>query len=332
MSAPPIATLLAAGAQTPLGLDLCQTSMLLRAGFASMGEAALGAEGEGVITCRSDALAETLIGAERLVQLAEPPFAEVLDALGPTPARMLFVLSLDATLSEADVEHVAGKLGAMLRKRVSEARLEVVRLGAGGGAPVVAGALSRNDVVLWGGVHSDHDPWAIARLVAADRLYADDNLDAVMPGEAAAFVALASGARSDGIAQLFGIGHAVEAARPDNDVPAAPARGLTAAMRAATYRVDDVGRAGWLLSDVGLETWRLMEWQTLITRAANVLTAPYRLDNPAQRLGSLGAAGAVLGLALAADGFARGHAPSPNALVLAGGDEGQRCAILLRQR
>lgn len=332
----PLASILAVGAQTPLGLDACQTGMLFRAGYATMDEAPLGVDGEPITVCRTAAIDEALTGADRLIALAEPALDEALaeeaGASGPVQDVRL-VLGLDEALDEAVVERVVGTLLARCRRWFDGTRLELVRGGAGSEVPAVQKALAagRATTVIWGGVHSDHDPWAIGRLVAQDRLYADDNLDAVLPGEAAAFVRLAGGAWSEGVATVIGLGHGTEAARPDNDLPAAPARGITAALRAATQPMESAGeRAGWVICDVGLEAWRLREWQTLTVRARPVLGAPYRFDNPVQRMGRLGAAGIPLGLALATEGFRRGWAPSEWALVFGGSDAGSRGAVALR--
>ncbi|HHH30458.1 MAG TPA: hypothetical protein ENK57_19245 [Polyangiaceae bacterium] len=101
-------------------------------------------------------------------------------------------------------------------------------------------------------------------------------------------------------------------------------------MRAATAPLEKEGqKAGWAVSDVGLEAWRMREWQTLTVRATPVLTSPYRFDNPAQRMGRMGAAGLPVGLALVAEGFRRGWGPSPVALVFGGSDGGERGAVAL---
>ena len=46
------------------------------------------------------------------------------------------------------------------------------------------------EAAVVGGAHSDYDPRAIAALCAADRVFRSDNLDALIPGEAAAFAVL----------------------------------------------------------------------------------------------------------------------------------------------
>ncbi|MCA9620780.1 MAG: hypothetical protein KC731_17270 [Myxococcales bacterium] len=178
------ATVLGAGAFTPIGLNLTQTSMLHRMGVAAMEGAPLGQEGDTITVCRA-AVDPELRGADRLLALAEPALEEALaEAIGGSRARLL--LELDEHVSDEVAEIVAATLGRAMQRATAETRVEVGRKGSSSALPTLATALAsgRDDVVIWGGVHSNCDAWGIGRLVAADRLYADDNLDAVLPGEA----------------------------------------------------------------------------------------------------------------------------------------------------
>ncbi|HHH27139.1 MAG TPA: hypothetical protein ENK57_02155 [Polyangiaceae bacterium] len=135
----PLASILAVGAQTPLGLNACQTGMLARAGFATMEGAPLGLDGEGVTICRTAALPDDLTGAARLVALATPALEEAVADASSTDEALL-VLELDAALTDAAVEQLVGSLVATCDKRIGETRIEVVRTGAGGGIPAVTQA------------------------------------------------------------------------------------------------------------------------------------------------------------------------------------------------
>ncbi|MEQ9324980.1 MAG: hypothetical protein RIF41_37780, partial [Polyangiaceae bacterium] len=93
----PLASILAVGARTPLGLDACQTGMLFRAGYATMDEAPLGLDGEPVTVSRTAAIDEALTGADRLLALAEPALDEALAeeaARGGPVQEVRFVLGL----------------------------------------------------------------------------------------------------------------------------------------------------------------------------------------------------------------------------------------------
>ncbi len=338
---PPLCSVAAVGARTPLGLDACQTGMLFRAGFATMAPAPLGPDGEDITVCHQSSLNPALSGSERAVELALPALAELLEALRDhrRDERVTLYLALDA--DQAEPEAIAARLLDQCQRVFVSAQLEVAARSEGGAALLLARARAalagqQIDLALLGGVHSDYDPARIARLLAQDRLYSDDNLDAILPGESAAFVALV--APADGpssilqplAAHICGIGNAVAEARPDNALPSAPARGATAAMRAATAELEaQKQHAGWLLTDTGFEAWRTREACTVYTRATPILGEPYRLDCPVQRVGSLGAAAIPLCIAIAAEGFERGYAPSSTALVLAGSETGERGAVLL---
>jgi 3-oxoacyl-[acyl-carrier-protein] synthase I len=333
---PSIAEVVAVGARTPLGLDARQTGMLLRAGFAAMGPAPLGADGEDVTICQVDALLEGAFGAARAIELGNAAIGEALAALPDrhgADTRVTLYLGLDADADGADA--IAAEIGARCRGRFRAAGLEVTVRDAGGPALAVAAACDalrerRADLCIVGGVHTDYDRSRIARLGADDRLYADDNLDAIMPGESAAFVVLASAGSGGALASIASIANGVAEARSDNQEPSAPARGATACMRRATADLERLGlRAGWVLSDIGFDGWRIREQQTVLLRHHRVLGEPYRMDNPAQRIGHMGAAAMPLCITLAAEAFTRGYAPSPLALVTAGSDGGERGALVV---
>ncbi len=334
MTLPALANVLSVGARTPLGLDACQTAMLLRAGFATMAPAPLGPDGEDVTVCHNPALSE--VGAERAAALGAAALDEALAALDErfgADTRVKLYLTLDADAGEP--ERVAAEVLQHAQRRFRGCQIDVTARGGGGGGLALARAIRRlgerrADVCILGGVHCDYDAGRIARLLAEGRLYSDDNLDSLLPGESAAFVVLAPARHEGGLARIAGIGNGMAEAKSDNDEPSAPARSATACVRQATAALEQEGaRAGWLLSDVGLENWRMREQQTVLVRQHRVLGEPYRIDHPAQRIGDMGAAALPLCLTLACEGFLREHAPSPIALITAGSDSGERSAVVV---
>jgi 3-oxoacyl-[acyl-carrier-protein] synthase-1 len=182
-------------------------------------------------------------------------------------------------------------------------------------------------------VHSDYDPRAVAALEQGGRLFSRDNLDARIPGEAAAFFVLmrlgdASRHRLSPLARVIGVGAGRERARPDNEHPAHEALGMTDAVRKATESLDE-GAVGWFLNDLTFEMRRQYEWQSVFVRSQRVLGRPYHLDSPAQRIGYLGAAALPLFVVMAATAWGHGYAPSDVALAAAGNDGGDRAALVL---
>lgn len=317
-SLPTLAAIVAVGARTPLGLDACQSGFLFRAGFPGMNLAPLGPDGQEITFCRQTALPLECTGAERALELARPALDE---ALEPKLDAATLLLGLDDDIGPAFL-------------RQFRAPCALTLAGSAGLYASLRDAL-RHDCMVLGGVHTTYDPQQIAGLAAQGRLYDDENLDAILPGEAAAFVTLASPAFAKRrglpvLARICGIGTALERARFDNDEPAATARAATAAVRQACKPLADRDlTAGWILSDISFESWRMLEWQSMFVRCSNRFGPPYRIDFPAHRIGSLGAAALPLCLTLAAEAFRAGYAPAPIALVFGGSESGERGAMIV---
>lgn len=340
----------AAGVRTALGQTTVQTAMLLRTGVAAISAAPLvDAAGEQVTMCFDPTLDPYLVGEERAAALAAPALAEALEPLGEAMGALSLSMRLLLCVDGRRAGVRGGPApGALLAARVhTQAReiapgiaLEVTARGPAGAAFALPKALDdlaarRIDALVLGGVHSDYDPEIIAALGEEGRLFSAQNLDALIPGEAAAFVVLTreETARRAGIqaaARLSGLGTGMERARPDNDESAFEAHGLIAAVRAAAEEAaENQLRVGWAIADHTFETRRVYEWQAMLTRTHALWGAPHHVESPAQRLGHLGAAAMPLQMALAAEGWKRGYAPSGMALCFAGSDSGERGAILM---
>jgi 3-oxoacyl-[acyl-carrier-protein] synthase-1 len=340
----------AVGARTALGLTAPQTAMLLRTGVTAIGAAPLvDGAGEPITMCWQPSLDPRLTGGDRAARLAEPALREVYAELGPAACALTtrIVVCLDEAYGLRDDRDavargadLAGRVHLAARELVPGVELDVSVRGAGGAALALSRALDamaerRVDAVLFAGVHTDYDPAAIARLEAQGRLYTPRNLDALIPGEAAAAALLvredaARVAKLRPVARVVGVGAGVDRATPDNDEPAFDARGMTAAVRAAAADlVADQIKIGWSLSDQTFEMRRTYEWQAMVARTGGLWGEPYATEWPAQRLGHLGASALPLELALVVEGFRRGHAPSSIALAMAGSDGGDRGAMTL---
>jgi 3-oxoacyl-[acyl-carrier-protein] synthase-1 len=333
------AVIVSVGAKTVVGLDARQTGFLLRAGFPAMAESPLAnAEGEAITMGFVPTLDGGLVGPERLSALGRAPFEEAV-----APIRDL-VADVHVAIDEGceDAALAIHLLEAMVKRVMPAANVRVEARGEAGPGAMLAAALRsletrKSDIVVIGGVHSDHDPRVIAALEASGRLFSRDNLDARIPGEAAAFFVLmragdAARHRLTPLARVIGVGTGRERARPDNDDSAYEALGLTAAVRQATEPLSAAGTtAGWMLTDLTFEMRRQYEWQSVWVRSQKVLGNPYLIESPAQRIGYLGAAALPLFAAVAATAWSHGYAPSPVALLLAGNDGGDRAAAVLGQ-
>lgn len=325
------------GARTPIGLDAPQTGFLLRAGFPAVAEAPLAdAAGEAITMGFVPTLDPRLVGPDRLAQLAAPAFKEAAKPIGD--ARTLIHIALDEQY--AGGRAAAQQVAYVVKRALPAATAEIHPLDeAAFGAllPEALQALSSRqaDAVILGGVHSDYDPGAIAALEESGRLFSPGNLDARIPGEAAAFLVLMRDADAGRrglrpLARVLGVGTGRERAAQDDGRPAYEAFGLTSALQQAAAPLAKSGQtAGWMLTDLTGEMWRLREWQAAFVRAQGELGQPYIIDSPAQRIGYLGAAAMPLFVAMAATAWEYDYAPSPVVMITAAGDGGARAAVVL---
>jgi 3-oxoacyl-[acyl-carrier-protein] synthase-1 len=335
------------GAVTPLGLHAVDTAFANRASAAGMRQAPLvDAEGEPITMCFLPTLDPLLTGAERAASLAGRALEEALQSVEPLtsmPSRARMVVAIDEFLTSKTpgerppAEHLARLLTARARSLVPSMSVEVTPRGPAGPShalpalrdELTSGAL---DFAILGGVHTDYDPARIAEIDGAGRLFRPDNLDALIPGEAAAFVVLmrADVARRLKIrerASILASATAFEKARPDNDESAFQAVGLTSALRTVLSEPDL--RVGWVLTDLTFETFRHFELQAALTRTQRWFCEPHHVESPAQRMGYLGAAATPLHLVLASEAFRRGFAPHRFSVSIVGSDSGERGVLLV---
>jgi 3-oxoacyl-[acyl-carrier-protein] synthase-1 len=334
------------GARTPLGLSAMPTAFVYRTATAAMrASPLLDPEGEPATMCFLPTLEPRSVGSERALELALPAMKEAVEALGPQTLRFKLWLCLDEELGIKADGRLPSRdlLDALVRRAASFVELEDAIATARGPATLglvlddVVAELERGNITaaIVGGVHSDYHPARIAALAAAGRLFSVDNLDALIPGECAAFSVIMhpSAARAQRLAvraQIHAWAATMERARPDNDVPAFEANGMTAAVRKASEPlVEHDLRCGWLLTDASFETMRAYELQAVSIRTQKLWCEPQHVDAPAQRMGYLGAAALPLHLVIAAEAWRRGWAPHARAMAQAGSDGGERAALLL---
>jgi len=313
------------GARTPFGLDARTTALTFRAGLIPLrANPFAGRDGDPVLGGFVPTLAWDQGATARAIELGVAAAREALLAIPerrPAP-----VVGVVAATSSGGASEAAKRLRADLGLG-GDAPVEVVDEGEGSAAdllPRVEELLGARgaDVILWGGLHSDAGSEVIRALVESDRLFDGEHLDAVVPGEAAAFVALARpGSFAKELGKLVGHGAETTAARPDNDEPV-DGTAMTEAVVRATREP-----AGWVLFDVGYEALRLREWEVVQVRARGSLGDPYLWDALPQRMGRPGAATLPFSGALAAASAAVGHVPAARVLGLSGTDAGRRAAV-----
>lgn len=343
------AVVISVGARTPIGLAARPTAYLYRASSIVMQQSPiLDANEEPATMCVQPTLDPRLTGEARVVELARPALEEAIAPLAHAGTRpsIKLLLCLD--------EHMAGRrsdgtvrgheLTSQLTRTVAalggQTEVDVSARGPAALGFALEGVLAdlergRFTLAVIGGAHSDYDPERIAQLSHAGRLFTPERLDALIPGESAAFAVLAQPheARRLGLeprVAIHGAATGHERARPDNDASAFEATALTAAARKAGEPLTELGlRAGWMLTDLSFETMRLFEFQAMTTRTQKMWCEPQYCDAPAQRLGYLGAAAMPLHLVLAAEAWRGGWGAHSIAMSFAGSDAGERAAMLI---
>jgi 3-oxoacyl-[acyl-carrier-protein] synthase-1 len=337
------------GARCAIGHTAAEIGFLLRTGIPVLGAAPLvHGQGEQVTMGFDPTLDPYLVGEERAAAIASTALEEALAPLAAAPQAMAarLVLCVDAPLKPPPRGAPApgARLAHVVHTRAKELSpgitLDIAARGGAGAAFALSAALEalnakKLDAVVLGGAHTDYDPETIAALDEQGRIFTPANLDAVMPGEAAAFVVITreeTARRLDvrPAARLGGVGTGVGAARADSDASAMDATALAAAFRGAGEDLADLGlRAGWAICDHTFETRRVLEWQAAVTRTHALWGEPHRLDAPAQRIGHLGAAALPFAMVLAAEAWRRDYAPSGVLMAFAGSDAGERGAVLM---
>lgn len=354
----PRAVIATVGVRSAIGLNAIETAMMLRAGSAAMMECALVDSGGNPITgCMQTTLDPKLVGWERAGHLAIVAMQEAIAPFGKAIAdlRTKLVLCIDEPSQKALADAPRGAFGAAIHpatpmvsfvheraKEMVSSKITIQLCARGNAGPAtimeeMITALDRgeHDAIILGGVHTDYDPARIAELEEQGRLYSSENLDALIPGECAAFVVLvrpdlARHWRIPVHASIVGWGQAWDEATPENDHSAMEALGMTAAVKAATQPMVDAGmKTGWSITDMTFEMWRVHEWQAMLIRTRKAWGEPYVVDSPAQRIGNLGAAVMPFAMAMVHEGKRRGVAPDERCLAIAGSETGARGAVFL---
>lgn len=338
----------AIGARTPVGLVAETTAAAVRAGISRTSECplvAVDAEGEPRMVAADPRLGFTLEGADRLLPLACSVIDEVISKLGRAcllvPLEVMLVVpearpGMSDRALDALVRRVPAELDASIRAQGIRAVFSI----AGRGNAGVAAAIdrveqsSRRDAALTlvVGVDSFHHPDTLLWLEHA-RHFGPDARTAIVPGEAAGCLALASTRLRErlglpSLAVIGGVGVANEPCSPESESGSFGV-GMTNAIKGAlaglsfpTQAVDKV------YSDINGERYRSEEWGFVAMRIAAAFKA-LAYEAPASSWGDVGAASAALGTVLAVQSWARKYARGPRTLVIGGSRDGDRGAILL---
>ncbi|HTJ82234.1 MAG TPA: beta-ketoacyl synthase N-terminal-like domain-containing protein [Polyangiaceae bacterium] len=342
-----LGVLYAAGVRTALASGSLENAMLLRTGLASLDLAPLAsAEGEPVTMSVDLAMDPFVVGEERAAAIAGAALDELAKKVGRDTARGLRT-RVALAFPEPTPGQPRGDVGRILAARLRTALgetfgspdVDVATRGSAGLAYVLPDALDalkrrEVDAVIAGGVHTDYDPAALRVLEATGRLYTPESLDAVIPGEAAAFVLIG---REDlgqriglpKLARIVSIATGTADMTPYNDESAFDASAMSDVIERAALGLGEDLRIGFAYGDHGIEHFRVRELYAALARKHDAFCEPMAIDSPSQRIGRTGAASLPLFLALLSESFRRSYAPSPVGMAFAGSDAGERAAILV---
>jgi 3-oxoacyl-[acyl-carrier-protein] synthase-1 len=203
---------------------------------------------------------------------------------------------------------------------------------------VKARALLHANVVetcIVGGVDSFVNSADIEEIKRTWRLHREGEANGLVPGEAAAFVAVVQAGRTQGrqpLGVIAGIG--LDEEDPETTVLSdghPTGKGLLRALRKAVHDAD-VGESivGLRVSDLNGERYGAMDSMLALSRFYRTHRDGLDIWHPAECVGETGAAVGALLIQLACHAFARGYSPSDTVMCEAASDSGHRAACLVR--
>lgn len=339
------------GMMTPVGLSAGETDASVRAGLARFSETDFRDRRFDRITLAEvpddglPALDESVGRAdgltareERMLRLAAPPLRECLAPLGGRrgPVALCLALPETATTRPTRAERFLDLLGRQSGGAIAPAQSDATHAGRAGGLIAVGQAVATieagvADVVVAGGVDSYRDPYVLGTLDLEERLKSRAAPKGFVPGEGAAFLAIASEdaaaragwrvfARVSAVALGFEEGHQYSAAPYRGDGLAA-----TFARLAALGAVPEP--VGHVYSSMNGEQFWAKEWGVAVVRNRALFRDDHDVAHPADCVGDTGAASGPLMLGLAARRTARPDARP--ALVYGSSDRGARAALVV---
>lgn len=272
-------------------------------------------------------------GIARLIEIALPAAHEAWEDAGFATIRpsewALYLGCGEEDDPEVLAEEIVGAIG------VGPAAVRTNRAGRAAGLVALRDAVEdlrakRFTYALVGGVDSQIRTEALARLDSASVLKSASNPQGVVPGEAAAFLALAapgSGARGRAAyGFVLGAGCADEPTAASGEPNRA--EGLCAAIRQARSGAPDLAEKPLVVCDLNGERYRGLEWTLALVRSLSDLPGEDALWHPADCIGDAGAGLGAFDLVWAVTAMHRGYAGRDRVLVWGASDRGVRAAAL----
>ncbi|HEX6244792.1 MAG TPA: hypothetical protein VFZ61_27925 [Polyangiales bacterium] len=330
-------------ARTPVGLSALGTAAALRAGISrlSLHPFMVDPAGEALRCGRDTELAPELLGTARLAALATAALEELLEQ--PVTRGSIPVLLALPEARPGFGEHDAARvLGALHQLDLDDSPELAVRQAAAGHAGALkalgeaAAAIRQGQYQLCavGGVDSYLEADTLDWLDAQLMLSREGVRGGFPPGEAAAFVLLASDAacralKLQPLASVVGSAHAQERRTRDSEegflgeALAEAIVGASASLALPEQQVTDV------FCDINGERMRTDDWGFALLRAQHVFRDATHYVSPIAELGDIGAAAGALSAVLAVESFRGKYARGARALLWGASWSGLRAACVL---
>ena len=333
--------LLGAGMVTPVGFSAPASCAAIRAGLDGIRQTRFKFRDKwlkgGLVTFPDGAL-----GIEKLALMARMAIDECLTPLRPGASQETALLFCTAERERVGrvgaqgglFDELVGVQPRASRFHPSSRLFEAGTTGAVSALELASQLIAHAEVryAVVAGVDSFLTAGTLRAYHDADRLLTEDNMDGMIPGEAAAAVLVARRSDQPGAVQCLGIGWGREEALPGTDRPLR-GDGLTQAYKAV---MADAGLGyeslDYRLTGIGGTHREFKEAALALARTMRTNRAEFEIEHPADCIGSVGAATVPLLLGMALAAARRGYAPGPGVLCHCGDDNGLRAAIILRQR
>lgn len=336
------------GLVTSVGHDSFMTPAAIRAGISRFAEIPEFATKKGAKAVGSlvSGITDDRSGSDRLLSMAIPAMQEALfnaeeyyEELDLSQGEL--VLSLGPPERPAYEEFDNEDLQTLLEMTEGEElpSAQIIREGSSGGVLALLRAVTllregKAAFCIVGGVDSLIETPALMWLEAAGRLKTDDRPTGCIPGEAAAFMVLEleSAARkrdANVLCELVNTAYAMEEGSILSDKPLF-GKGLTSAITAVlSKRRIGTDTIDGIICDLNGEHYRMKEWGLVQARLFNGAEPVPELWHPAENIGDVGAASAVVFAAIAASSIRGGYFKGPNLLLWTSSDTGGRGSALL---
>jgi 3-oxoacyl-[acyl-carrier-protein] synthase-1 len=343
------AHIVATAVRCAVGLTAESSAAAIRAGISRVAEHPfmVDAAGDPLSCARDPRIDATVLGAERLVVMAEHALREVLAKLtrsGAARAPIPVLLALPEPRPGFTAEHAAWlqqRLTARALPFIGEIVVQQVGVGHAGALSALRLAVERirdgrDELCIAGGVDGYFDADTLDWLESELRLARADVRSGFSPGEGAAMLAVCSDAacaqlRLSPLARVRDVACTFEQRDPKSDAGLL-GEALTEAVAVATNGlrpphelISDV------YGDINGERARTEDWGFALLRTAERFRDGTAYVSAVGECGDVGAATGALGCVLAVQAWQRRYANGPRALVWAGSWSGLRGAALLEQ-